>query len=356
MTRWFAVIGCLLGCAAPEARGWDDQGHMMVAAIAWEHLTDASRARVSILLRLNPDYVSWVGDSSAARGDQIAFIRAATWADAIKTEAGYQNDGTVPDGASAARNIGYDDHLQHRYWHFIDLPITSDDTRIKAPQTPNLKTQLAMLSQALAAANTSENVRSYDLVWLEHLVGDAHQPLHAVSRFSRQLPGGDEGGNLVTLCRHPCRNELHAFWDDLPGTSRSVATAISSAQLLQPAPAAEAADLDQADWLQESVAAAQQYVYIAPVGAGGGPYALDDAYRRNARGAAMKRIALAGARLAGLINAALRQAAARIPVAALPLLTDRGEGPDRRIAGPEAGETPDVRSPLRHRRRTDGSG
>lgn len=40
----------------------------------------------------------------------------------------------------------------------------------------------------------SDDVRSYDLVWLLHLVGDLHQPLHATSRFSNGLDDA-RGGN-----------------------------------------------------------------------------------------------------------------------------------------------------------------
>jgi hypothetical protein len=37
--------------------------------------------------------------------------------------------------------------------------------------------------------------------------GDIHQPLHAVSRFTHELPQGDLGGNRVRLCAPPCRRD-----------------------------------------------------------------------------------------------------------------------------------------------------
>jgi hypothetical protein len=43
-----------------------------------------------------------------------------------------------------------------------------------------------------------------------------------------------------------------------------------------------------------------------PVGPGAGPYQLDAAHKKNARAEAQARVALAGARLANLINANLR--------------------------------------------------
>jgi hypothetical protein len=306
MNRGLLAIGILMSLAAPSAWAWNDQGHMMVAAIAWNHLDAATRERAAALLKLNPDYGEWIANIPAAQRDQVAFVRAATWADAIKTEAGYENDGNVPSGAESGRNIGYGDHLQHRYWHYIDIPLTTDGTAVVQPPVPNLQTQIERFTQAIRSADTSDNVKSFDLVWLEHLVGDAHQPLHATSRFSRSLPQGDRGGNLVALCYKPCRDELHAFWDDLLGTSKSVEEAISAAERL-PAPSAAAAGIsDDSVWLRESLEIAMQTVYASPIGDGPGPYTLDEHYRAVARSMAEERVALAGARLAILISANLK--------------------------------------------------
>lgn len=37
--------------------------------------------------------------------------------------------------------------------------------------------------------------KSFMLVFLIHLVGDIHQPLHNTSRVSKEHPKGDKGGN-----------------------------------------------------------------------------------------------------------------------------------------------------------------
>ena len=73
-----------------------------------------------------------------------------------------------------------------------------------------------MLTDAIGT-DESDDIKSYDVAWLEHLVGDVHQPLHATSRFTKNHPNGDAGGNLVLLCAAPCRDELHAYWDGLLG-------------------------------------------------------------------------------------------------------------------------------------------
>lgn len=286
---------------------WDSDGHMQVAEIAWQHVTSAKRARVSTLLKLNPNYASWVAKVPVAKRDQVAFVVAATWPDFIKSASGYTNDGDAPPpGAASSQNIGYSDHLQHRYWHFIDVPFSTDGTALVQPVAPNAETQIELFEAAIASTDASDDIKSYDLVWLEHVIGDVHQPLHATSRFSADLPAGDRGGNLVTLCVSPCTNELHAFWDNVLGTATSPATAITAADKLPAAPAAGASIGDDRAWIAESFGAAKQFVYAAPVGPGAGPYTLNTAYKSRAKTEAKSRVELAGIRLANLINSSLK--------------------------------------------------
>jgi S1/P1 Nuclease len=300
------AIGLAIVMYVSSAHAWDDEGHMIVAAIAWKNLDAASRARTSQLLRLNPDYAKWIADIAPDRRDEIAFVTASTWPDAIKRDPGYIFDGDAPSDPAAAQNIGYGDHYQHRYWHYIDVPFSMDGTPLVQPATPNAETQIELFEASLRSGSLSDDVKSYDLVWLEHLVGDVHQPLHATSRFSRQFPAGDRGGNLVALCEKPCRDELHAFWDNVLGTSKSPMTAIAEANRIAVAADKEAAISDDRVWIGESFEAARQDVYAAPVGAGAGPFQLDDRYQQAARAVAQRRVALAGARLANLIKANLR--------------------------------------------------
>lgn len=57
MRKWLGValgVACLL--IPTTGRAWWDMGHMAVAAIAYDRLEPAARARVGALLRLNPDF------------------------------------------------------------------------------------------------------------------------------------------------------------------------------------------------------------------------------------------------------------------------------------------------------------
>jgi hypothetical protein len=63
---------------------------------------------------------------------------------------------------------------------------------------------------------------------------------------------------------------------------------------------------DEEVWIAESLQAAKASVYIEPIGIGAGPFTVDAEYRRQARAVAAERVALAGARLANLLNSALK--------------------------------------------------
>jgi hypothetical protein len=307
LTAIVAALGIVLAVCSARVWAWDDEGHMMVAAIAWKYLDDAHRARVGQLLKLNPDYEQWTAGVAPSERAEVAFVSAATWPDAIKSDPGYVLDGQKPPaGLSGGQNIGYQDHLQHRYWHYIDIPLSADGTPTVPPVQPNAQTQIELFESSIASAGVPDDVKSYDLVWLEHLVGDMHQPLHATSRFSHQLPDGDRGGNLVALCIKPCRDELHAFWDNVLGTDRRASVAISAAARITAPPQAAAAISDDTTWLQESLQAARDYAYAPPIGPGAGPYTLDEHYKQGALTEARQRVALAGARLAHLINTKLK--------------------------------------------------
>ncbi len=311
-----AVLGVVLAAGlSSQSFGWNDRGHMSVAYVAYQQLTPTTRDRVKLLLKLNPKYNDWaatvdtqVPGASAADKDMMIFMIAATWADGIKRDTAYSNDGSPnpdrPDGSpDPGRNTGYDDLMRHRYWHFIDTPFTTDGSTLPAIPTPNAQERIALFRGVLASTSP-DPLKSYDLTWLLHLVGDVHQPLHAATRVSSTDPGGDAGGNLVKLDCSKC--ELHAFWDDLLGTSNKLKSTVTAAKKLATADATLAAKSDEKDWIAESFQAAQQTVYSAPVVAGDGPFTLTPPYKRKAAILARKRVALAGARLANLLNTELK--------------------------------------------------
>jgi hypothetical protein len=300
------AASALVFVSCANAFAWNDRGHMMVGAVAWDQLSPSAKARASELLKLNPLYGKWVQSASEEDADEIAFVRAATWPDFIKRSTDYTNDGEDPSasGPDASRNIGYSDKLMHKYWHYIDLPFSTDGTETTPPKEPNAETQITAFRDTISGTAT-DDVKSYDLVWLLHLVGDVHQPLHATSRFSAQFPQGDSGGNGEKVCVPACGEALHAFWDDALGKSESVLGAIKAAAQLDDAPASGAAIANPQAWIVESFELAKSTVY-QPIGDGKGPFTLSDDYKDDAKTIAEERVALAGARLANLLNAFLK--------------------------------------------------
>ena len=123
----------LLVLAAP-AYAWFDQGHETIAAAAWAQLTPQTRGTAARLLRLNPDYADWTARAPEDDRDRIAFVRASTWADDIKRRPDYERGSIAGDAAHATDNIGYADKRMHAYWHFIDLPFSSDGSPAREHQ------------------------------------------------------------------------------------------------------------------------------------------------------------------------------------------------------------------------------
>jgi hypothetical protein len=311
----------VISFGARSVHAWNDRGHMVVAYIAFKHLTAPAKKEVGRLLKLNPQYSSWIaGLPASASEDQrtlVALISAATWPDFIKGQSEYIADGTdngntPPPGPSASQNIGYSDKNMHKYWHFVDMPFTDDGTPTIGPQTVNALTQIELLRSALASPSASDEVKSYDLSWLAHLVGDVHQPLHAIARFTAHDTDGDNGGNDVNhlhcAAGVDCPANLHALWDGVLGIITTGASISALGSTLNNGPAPGGADAtDVAGWIQESVAVAKAKVYKNPAGGRlGDPSAvISKDYVASAKTAARKRVLLGGYRLAALINQAL---------------------------------------------------
>jgi hypothetical protein len=295
------------------ALAWWDGGHMQIAFVAYKRLEDPVKTKVDALLRLNPDYPKWTaGITNPDTAKLYAFVHAATWADDIKSkEYNYTQD--KADSPTAGQNIGYTDKNQHGYWHFKDINWSPDGTPLPQPDPVDLVTQLTkMIATLPPGSGASDDIRSYDLVWMLHLVGDAHQPLHGSGRYTRQIPDGDSGGNAEQVI--PATGQamaLHAYWDSIFGGYVSPFGAVFDAGDKEGIASFRVNDaaitiLDPQKWVEESAEVAKQYAYAPPMGLGGNLVLLTRDYETNARNIARSQAALAAARLANIINNALR--------------------------------------------------
>jgi len=312
--RSAAIVAICLLFSLQNAQGWNSIEHMTVAYVAYQQLTPTQKARAATLLALNPNYKKWLGyihgTVTPEEQQMYVFMMAATWPDEIKANgSGYKLDGdTPPHSPEASANIGYTDLEMHKYWHFVNTPFSTDGTALPAVPVPNVQTQIAALRKDLAS-DEPDALKSYDLVWLLHLTGDIHQPLHCALRVSKAAPRGDGGGNSLKIDVVP--NDLHGYWDNLLGVgdTGNFMVSVAAGQKLTAADATAAADLNEADWANESFTLAKSDVYVTPpIGAGLGPFTISSnpGYAAASLKTAQTRVALAGARLAGVLNAELK--------------------------------------------------
>jgi S1/P1 nuclease len=317
MKRFTVAIVTVVLVASPLF-AWDGKGHMTVAYIAYKNLSDDTRIRVDELLKKNPQYHSWTNGVPKKKRGLVAFLNAAMWPDCIKsankcpgyTADGTDNGNTPPPGPEASRNIGYADKLMHKYWHFVDKPFSPSHLPTEDPASSNALLQMTTFIAAIADSDISDDIKSYDVTWLTHLVGDVHQPLHTASRFTKGHPPGDNGGNSIKFCSG-CDDNLHAFWDNILGTETDLTTIQQLGDTLLSRPKPAGADLlDVSTWVNESFALAKQRVYVAPITSDEifppqPSMRPNQAYKHRAKGTSENQVLLAGYRLAALLNAHL---------------------------------------------------
>lgn len=292
---WLAVAALLLG--SPDASAWNAGGHRLVAAIAWQQIDPPIREKIGDLLAAHPDHARWL---SRYKGDDPAyasFLEASTWADDIRRDPRFHDD----DDAATPPIPGFPDMGRHRRWHYIDQPVFA--TPILRPGDGELDLRLARLGETVRRDGTAKPQRAYALAWLIHLVGDAHQPLHTASRFDREGRGDDGGNTLwVETPHHPRLREmsLHAYWDDLPGPPWLRGRQLdSAAERLAPLGGNPKTAGTVSSWLAEGRHLAETVVYA---GLEGETPVLDDTYHQRAQQTARERVAIAGKRLARLLE------------------------------------------------------
>ena len=207
---------------------------MVVAEIAWRQFDQRQRQQIGELLKQHPHYEKLLlarkPDASLGVSDaQWAFIRAAVWPDLVRPA----RPGTEGETYKTRDITDY-----HRGpWHYTSTPWTMPSTRPTLSSTTatttrrvpssqpstqpheDILTALKANAQTLADLHAAGKDRAVALAWVEHLVGDIHQPLHAITMFSPDLPEGDRGGNEIVIRGEGTVTRLHSYWDSVMGTS-----------------------------------------------------------------------------------------------------------------------------------------
>ncbi len=237
-SRVFCLVFYVLFLAwSSDAFAWNDIGHITVARIAYSRLSGDERLAIANILKQHPHYEIYFKKPAGldVPEDEYMFMRAATWSDFIRP----------PRGMTPEEAAMHPIHKFHRGpWHYVNFPFKpGQDTSVLPPPlipTEALKTNILeqlqvshdVLSGKLpqdpgqADGVTAAQNKAVRLCWMFHLVGDLHQPLHAVAMVNKDLfPGpnhGDNGGNfiMIRIKASSDPSNLHAYWDNLLGFSK----------------------------------------------------------------------------------------------------------------------------------------
>ncbi|HYV37823.1 MAG TPA: S1/P1 nuclease [Gemmataceae bacterium] len=341
-----ALMLVTLACIPRTALAWSASGHHAIARITWKQLDDKQRLQVTKILRAHPHYDIYLAANppKGLPASEWAFLRAATWSDWVR--------GPKAEGLSATDANAIQSKYNKGVWHYIDLPYIHpndagkfDEAKIRKEMLePEFDSKgeprhvLAALKQSmklLLAEDTSDHDKAVRICWLFHLVGDLHQPLHAVGLMATKEtfapgfapPGGDQGGNLIIVKAKPgdARTiNLHAYWDGLLFRGEGNFTAVEGmvAKMLKD-PQYQREQLPELKateflaWAEESLELCKTVVYkgddggfLKAAGKSGGMGgqnaadvpALPAGYQKRADEVAARRMVLAGYRLSDQLN------------------------------------------------------
>jgi len=267
--------------ASPTVQAWGGLGHRLVGLIAAKRLTAVARQNVVWLL-----------------GDQT-LADVSSWAD---------------------RQV--DAHVQTSYWHYVNIPpdATGYNRDRDCPRQPGIAAgaradrwrdcavdRILYFEERLADTTLDRADRATALKFLVHFVGDLHQPFHAlgVGRGGNDVAVGAFG---VTDCRYdpgqpPVVCNLHMIWDSRLIAHRNIDEARYLALLEkqiadnQWEPAARVS-ATPAQWAEESFRLAKTALVVPHTN-------IDEHYYEQQIPVVDRRLALAGLRLAAVLNGIL---------------------------------------------------
>lgn len=152
---------------------WGTTGHRVVAQLAEKNIKSSTRKKINELL------------------DGYPMAYWANWGDFIKSD-----------------TTGRWDHTH--IWHFVNAPggLSKDEYIDHLKNTPqqNLYSELPKLEEIIKNKQSSEEDKKFALYFIIHLIGDAHQPMHA----GREE---DRGGNDISVTWFKSPTNIHAVWD-----------------------------------------------------------------------------------------------------------------------------------------------
>ena len=222
-----SALTIALACAAP-ALAWNAEGHAAVGLVAQQNLTPDARKQVIKVLG----------------SDDLASI--ASWMDQLRSA--YFHTGPLGDDPEALKFNA--EFPKNNTWHYVDLPLGLEAYRIDGPSSrPDDVVHMIETAVSVLEGGGDKRITKLEaLRMLVHFVGDLHQPLHVGNGFfdvgadgsvklvtdpaaAMSLPN-DKGGN-ADFYGPGKYDELHAYWDDLPGKVADSKDAAALAPVLE---------------------------------------------------------------------------------------------------------------------------
>jgi hypothetical protein len=281
--RAIVLAGLLAFAPLDQALSWGASGHSIIAEIAQRHLHSHALAQIKTLLGGNASLAS-----IASWADDIALVRPET----IR-------------------------------WHFVNIPYAAtgyDQNRDCKPTARGdcVINAIARSRAVLTNCSATRQERAEALKYLVHFVGDVHQPLHTIDR-------DDEGGNKVAVTFFDTPMSLHGVWDFGLIEKRTYDWGQYVTDLennwLRGKDIHALEDGNPVDWALHAHAAAVNAAYILPE-----DLRLGKDYYQRATPVVDEQLALAGIRLARVLDEALGHCRERSCVNACPRYI-RGEMP-----------------------------
>lgn len=269
------LLFCIL---ASPVFAWNATGHKVIAEIAYENLTPTVKIQINTLLSAR----------FRSRYEDGRFLQAATWPDRMKSH-----------------------NKKYNMWHFIDMPLVADHVMPPSVDPKNVVWAISYAEQMVKNTDISKKTRAKYLSFLIHFVGDIHQPMHCITRYSHRTPPpqGDLGGNLFPI-QSPIADNLHAYWDGGLGLFQAVGTHkyVGYHQMINMANhwmgeypksyfAKQLAIQSPQAWAQESYLLAKNVAYHTSMNA-----APSRDYNLTGRQVVREQVVLAGYRLANILN------------------------------------------------------
>lgn len=279
MKKTILIAIAVVAAAASAVEGWGAQGHRLVGLIAADRLTPAAQANVRWLLdgQSLADVASWA-DSITSEQQQTSLWH---YLNIPPRAAGYDRDRDCPRQAGAAAGSRAD-----RWRDCVVDRIGYWEERLGDPKLDRAD-------------------RATALKFVVHFIGDLHQPFHAL--------GVGRGGNDVrvrvfgeTNCApasapRPSPCNLHSVWDSRLIGHRNIDDrqyVAALRKLIVEKRWGSQAPGTPAQWAEQSWRLAKEAL-VAP------NTNIDEAYYRRQITVVDERIALAGVRLAAVLNRVL---------------------------------------------------